>query len=162
MVEPFARSATMQIARKAPSLRVSTIMGRLRRRASEPSRLLRAGRLLILSRSDAKTGEAWTLPRFACSPPILVETRSAKDLIRGSLTRFALVNCENGGHGRAEVPGGATFFFAIIRFVRSGSFPAILMAMRASQSAKTLTDRTVYQFRVGFRVVPGHLKRVFL
>jgi hypothetical protein len=134
----------MQIARKAPSLRVSTIMGRLRRRASED-----VGRLLILSRSSS-------------SQPILVETRSAKDLIRGSLTRFALVNCENGGHGRAEVPGGAAFFFAIIRFVRSGSFAAVFMAMRASQSAKTLTDRSVYQFRVGFRVVPGHLKRVFL
>ena len=83
--------------RRPPSLRVSTIMGRLRRRASEPSRLLRAVRLLILSRSHAKTGEAWTvaplrpksaeawpLPSFACSQPILVETRSAKDLIRGS------------------------------------------------------------------------------
>ena len=75
----------MQIARKARSLWVSTIMGRLRRRASEPSHLLRAVRLLILSRSNAKTGEAWTLPIFACSQPILVKTRSVCDLIRGSL-----------------------------------------------------------------------------
>jgi len=98
----------------APSRRVSTRkdseaglcplrVGRLRRRASEPSRLLRAVRLLIPSRSDAKTGEAWALaslrpksagawplPSFACSQPILVETRSVKDLIRGSLGGLTL------------------------------------------------------------------------
>jgi hypothetical protein len=61
----------MQIARQAPSLRVSTRMGRLCRRASEA-----VGPLLILSRSSS-------------SQPILVETRSVKDLIRGSLAASA-------------------------------------------------------------------------
>src|SRR5687767_14684821 len=46
-------------------------MGRLRRRASEPSRLLRAVRLLILSRSSS-------------SQPILVKTRLMRELFRGS------------------------------------------------------------------------------
>ncbi len=56
----------MQIACKAPSQRVSTIMGRLRRRA------LKAGdRLLIHNRSSR-------------SQPILVKTRSVQDLVRGS------------------------------------------------------------------------------
>jgi cytochrome c553 len=55
-------------------------VGRLRRRAAKA-----VVRLLILDHSNAKTGEAWTLPIFACSQPILVKTRSVKDLIRGSL-----------------------------------------------------------------------------
>lgn len=43
---------------------------------------------MILSRSNAKTGEAWPLPIFACSQPILVETRSVRDLIRGSYQNY--------------------------------------------------------------------------
>ncbi len=157
MVNPFARSATRQIARgavacdctravapgadaaataaaSASSRRVSTRkdseaglchfpVARLRRRArgrrfapasvlghstnaaAKPPRKESVGPLLILSRSNAKTSEAWSLARlrlktsrsralpiFACSQPILVETRSVCDLIRGSLTEWMLAN----------------------------------------------------------------------
>jgi hypothetical protein len=88
----------MHVARKAPSRRVSTIMGRLRRRVAKA-----VVRLLILSHSNAKTAKPGllarlrlktsrgrALPIFACSQPILVETRSAKDWIRGSLAQITL------------------------------------------------------------------------